>query len=392
MTAACRRDKAKVLMPENANIPLDDEDILDLTVVAEPGSQQTAPLDGPPEPGDPDADFGVDLDALLDSMGADAATPSPAPATPAVPESPASPVAAPIADQTPVDHKVDPDEEMALPEMSDIDSLLAELGAASPDAPPQAESAADEEMPPVAAEPAPSVPMAEFDGILAQARAAEAQKAEEEKAALAAAVAAPKPVAAPLGAPDADDGEDLDLNELDALLDDILAAAPEMSVPASEPPATAPTAAPDLEAAAETQFPDEAASSPLPADAAVIPVPDQALMPALAVDPAALSALESRLQKLEESVDILETEEIPEAMIDGLIDAKLGAKIEEILAENSPFIARIVKEIRAQIAEGTLEFSEQFTVNMEKMAAAAAAKVIREEIAGVLQEMEGGQE
>lgn len=383
-------------MPENANIPLDDEDILDLTVVAEPGSQQTAPLDGPPKAGSPDADFGADLDALLDSLGADAAThspqPSPAPATPAVPESPASPVAAPIADQTPVDHTVDPDEEMALPEMSDIDSLLAELGAEPPASPVAAEA---DEIPAVAAapaqQPASSVPMAEFDGILAQARAAEAQKAEEEEA-LAAATAAPEPVAAPQSAPHADDGEDLDLNELDALLDDILATAPEMSAPASQPPTAAPTTAPGLEAVTGDHLPDKAAASPLPADAAAIPVPDQALMPAPSVDPAALSALESRLQKLEESVDILETEEIPESMIDGLIDVKLGAKLEELLAENSPVITRIINEVRGQIAEGTLEFSEQFTVNLEKMAAAAAAKVIREEIAGALQEMEGGHE
>lgn len=392
MTAACRRNKAKVLMPENANIPLDDEDILDLTVVAEPGSQQTAPLDGPPEPSGPGADFGVDLDALLDSLGADAAEhspqPSPAPATPAVPESPASPIAAPIADQTPVDHTVDPDEEMALPEMSDIDSLLAELGAEPPASPVAAEA---DEIPAVAAapaqQPASSVPMAEFDGLLALAQAAEAQKAEEEEA-VAAPEAIPEPVAAPRGAPDADDGEDLDLNELDALLDDILATAPEMSAPASEPP----TAAPGLEAAAEVHGPGQAAASPLPADAAAIPVPDQALMPAPSVDPAALSALESRLQKLEESVEILETEELPESMIDGLIDVKLGAKLEELLAENSPVITRIVNEVRGQIAEGTLDFSEQFTVNLEKMAAAAAAKVIREEIAGALQEMEGGHE
>ncbi|SBW03396.1 putative Predicted protein [uncultured delta proteobacterium] len=484
-------------MSENANnIPLDDEDILDLTVVAEPG-KPAVKTDGPPEMGDSDGpvDFGADLDALLDSLGADGTV-----TAPAAKAATAKPVAAPIADQTPVDHTVDPDEEMAMPEMSDIDSLLAELGAeipavaeASAPAPEPkaaapmaefddllaqaqaaeaekakaeaaamaAEMMAGQAAPKAPAAPAPepkaAAPMAEFDDLLAQAQAAEAAKAKEEAAAMMAdmmadqaAPAAPKvsPVPNMVGmeeefaaarpaqdgpstaidaravltdfedVPDAvetagqaaaqtapnvvedsaaeyaaDPAEDaLDLNELDALLDDILATAPEMGSPAAKA-SPAPTPAPGAALAAQAAvMAAQAVSSPrMESVADVIPVPDQAIMPvsedvaALAervsrLEEADFAALNERLQRLEESVDVLESEEVSEAMMEGFINAKVGAKLESLFIPDSPVMERICEEIRARLAEG------YFNESLEKMAAAAAAKVIREEIAALMQE------
>ncbi len=424
-------------MPENDNsIPLDDEDILDLTVVAEPGKTPEAPKpDGPPEPGDSGADFGADLDALLDSLGVDGSAPAVAPpAAEAV-----SP--APIADQTPVDHKVDPNEELAMPEMLDIDSLLAELGAEVPaDAP---EAAPGPEAPPAKPpsaeeEPQAQAPMPEFDSILAQAQAAEARKAEEEAMAVAveampqAAEVAAEDVfpAAPAGeqapmpaeagqtppqsdvpgpaerygdqdaaldaareaAPAEDPEENIDLNELDALLDDILATAPEMSVAA--PAAAAPLENTAMETAAAAEVPPEAAEAPAPVAGApeVLPVPDQAIMP-VAEDVAALAArvrrleeaediaaLLTRVQRLEEAVDALEAGKMSETMVEGLIAAKLDAGIAAMFEPGSPVMDRIVTELMGRMAGGA------FNETLEKMAAAAAAKVIREEIAALMQE------
>lgn len=391
-------------MPQDANnIPLDDEDILDLTVVAEPGKQPDAAApkpDGPPEPGEGGSDFGADLDALLDSLSADGTvTPPAAPA----PAAPAEPKAAPIADQTPVAHKVDPNEEMAMPEMADIDSLLAELGAdipATPAAAPEPEPAPVE---PVAAEPA-AAPLPEFDSILAQAQAAEAQKAAEE-AAVAPAPAEPMPeapapepesvpepvaaVAEPVAAADptagADEADSLDLNELDALLDDILATAPEMSAPAQ--PAAAPAPAPVPEAMPEAPPAMEAEAVPeMPAPEAipvpdVIPVPDQALIPSSELDP----SLAAKIQRLEEAVEVLEEEKnnaITETMIEAMVEAKIAALFAPGSAVMDTIVAATLTALTAQ--DDGASHAEAFRENLERMAAAAAAKVIREEIAALM--------
>ncbi|MCC8194766.1 MAG: hypothetical protein LIP28_09005, partial [Deltaproteobacteria bacterium] len=183
--------------------------------------------------------------------------------------------------------------------------------------------------------------------------------------------AGPAPVieavaATPDGPPE--EGEEaLDLNELDALLDDILATAPEVSSPsAAETTEAAPPAA---ESPSGKDSPDGDA-------AVVIPVPDQAIMPASEE----LSALMERVRRLEESVDVLESGEMSESMIEGFIDAKLHAWTESLFEPGSPVMDRICNEIRGRFAEGDLSES------LEKMAAAAAAKVIREEIAGLMQE------
>lgn len=412
-------------MPQNpeSSIPLDDDDILDLTEVAEPGKG----ADGPPEPGNGGADFGADLDALLDSLAPDGTVS--APASPSSAAAPESPVAAPIKDQTPVAHQVDPNEEMAMPETSDIDSLLAELGADIP---------TDAFDPPAEEAPAPkaAAPVADFDNLLAQAQAAEAEKAAEEAAAPVAVAAEPEPAPEPVAAAqpvaaepepepvmeeapsasappapemEADDADSLDLNELDALLDDILATAPEMSVPAPAPaPAPAPT---PVEAAVEAageavaeepvavpaedpmempvEMPVEApvaAAPSLPEDDGlpdVIPVPEAALMPNDAPD----ASLEARIRRLEDAVEVLETEvnnQLSENMVDALIDAKIAA----LLAPGSAAVATIVDAVLAEVvapeAEG--ENAAIFREKLEKMAAAAAAKVIREEIAALMNE------
>ena len=391
-------------MPENANnIPLDDEDILDLTEVAEPGKK----FDGPPEPG---MDFGADLDALLDSLGMG----DDAPVPPAVQAAPPT-QAAPIADQTPVDHTIDPDEELAMPEMSDIDSLLTELGAIPP----------TPEKP--TASPA-SAPMPEFDSILAQAQAAEAAKAEEEAQAAAsipesvvdpfeaALMAEQKPAADPFEAaitpkapqpvaitiqstkgsvqtpdvPKATQAEDdIDLNELDALLDDILATAPEMSAPAASP-AAEPI---PVQKAADTPMPNTA--PPVPE---TIPVPDQAIMPVSegiaaladrvqrlkeaveAMEVLDLAGLAHKVQRLEEAVEVLGSQEISEPLIDGLIDTKLDTKFEALFEPDSLVMNKIMDAIKGRFANGA------FNEDLEKLAAAAAAKVIREEIAALMDE------
>ena len=397
-----RRNKARVLMSENAsNIPLDDEDILDLTVVAEPGKPVADRPDAFPDPDAPGEpmDFGADLDALLDSLGAGGSAPAAQ--------------AAPIADQTPVDHAVDPDEKMALPEMADIDSLLAELGVDVPnEAQPEpditeivqvAPNASVAPKAPVAAK-APSAPLSEFDTLLAQAQKAEAEKAGD--------------AAGDAGGPLEEGDTDLDLNELDALLDDILASAPETGTPPARTTPPAPVA----------DVPAVAAPAEQVEETPVIPVPEQALVPPppdFSADIAALldrverieeardlsllaqrvqaieatqessgdmpadapgdlsgdvSALTERVQRLEESVGILESNEMSESMVEGFIKTQLHATIEDIFTPGSLVMDRICGEIRRRLAEGDLSES------LEKMAAAAAAKVIREEIAGLMEE------
>jgi hypothetical protein len=380
-------------MPQNpeSSIPLDEDDILDLTEVADPGKGS----DGPPEPGSGGGlDFGADLDALLDSLAPDGTVSAPSAPSAGI-AAPESPVAAPIKDQTPVPHQVDPNEEMAMPETSDIDSLLAKIGA---DIPADTFTPLAEEVPVPKAEPAaaPKVaPIADFDNLLAQAQAAEAQKAAEE--ATAPVVAPPFPAveeapAAPAMEPaagpalEADDAESLDLNELDALLDDILATAPEMSAPAQN---AAPAPVAEISEPVEvlvSSVPSILATSRVPEDDGlpdVIPVPEVALMPNDMPD----SSLDARIRRLEDAVDVLETEvnnQLSENIVDALIDAKIAA----LLAPGSEVVAKIVAQVVAELtapgAEG--ENAAEFREKLEKMAAAAAARVIREEIAALMRE------
>jgi len=394
-------------MSENAsNIPLDYEDILDLTVVAEPGKPVTPKTDAFPdmgESGEP-VDFGADLDALLDSLGAGGSAPAAQ--------------AAPIADQTPVDHAVDPDEKMALPEMSDIDSLLAELGVDVPTEVQPEPDIADivQAVPnpsvvpesPVAAKMS-SAPLPEFDALLAQAQKAEAEKAEQ--------------VVDDMGVPTEEGGDDLDMNDLDALLDDLLSTAPESGIPPARTPSLAPVveapavAAPlaQIEDTLVIHVPEQALASPAAdfssdfsadfaalldrverlEDARELPLLMQRMqnieavqnatrdVPGTVSDTASdvdVSLLTERVQRLEESVGILESNTRSEPMVEGFINTKLHAAIEDVFTPGSLVMDRICGEIRRRLAEGDLNES------LEKMAAAAAAKVIREEIAGLMEE------
>ncbi|GHV51109.1 hypothetical protein FACS1894168_3060 [Deltaproteobacteria bacterium] len=417
-------------MSQNANnSPADDEEILDLTEVAEPGKPVDAIAQDATSLGaaDPKGDFGADLDALLDSLspGAPAVEAPNAPAVASPPETPfvpTKPVAAPIEDQVPANHPIDPHEAMGVPEMADIDALLAELGAAVPEdaaatpeavtadpsdtaaaptpdstvaqalpSPKAAEaaSAAVSAIPAVPASPA-GAPIADFEGILAQAQAADKQKAAEETAARIASVTptpAPaakaaqpvalsqpvippqpviqaQPVASSLpAAADAEEREALDLNELDALLDEIVAIAPKMKAPAESAPAPAPVSAPPAEEGEDDE---------------VIAVPDMALMPPFEPDPALLA----RLQRLEDAVEVLETvnnNQISDEMVQDMVEKKIAM----LLEPGHPLMEKIISSVIAvMMGEG----DDTFRVNLEKMSAAAAAKVIREEIAALMHE------
>lgn len=397
-----RRYKAKVLMSQksDSSIPLDDDDILDLTVVAAPGAGAGAS----PKPAIGESpDFGADLDALLDSLAPDGTVSAPSRAPQYKAAAPGSPVAAPIEDQTPVSHKVDPNEDMALPETSDIDSLLAELGADIPAEEPEPPAAA----PPAARTPASrpdatrpdaaSAPLPEFDAILAQAQAAEAKKAAEEAAVPAGPSAAAPPAAqhgtapqnaAPPAAPDSGAEESLDLNELDALLDDILAAAPEVSAPARSAEKV-PSAFSEVEAAPE-----------------IIAVPDAALAPAEEPD----AALAARILRLEEMAEALKAREDDTALADRVqrleqgiaaleagagnalseadAESLVAAKIAALLEPGSEAMEKITQAVLAELfaPEGEGKASGTFREKLEKTAAAAAAKVIREEIAAMMRE------
>ncbi len=88
----------------------DDDDIVELLEVVTPGK---AAKIGAGESGE--ADFSADLEAMLDEVSANEARKND--------KDPAFP------DPTPVDHTVDADEELAMPGLGDVDSLLKTLGA-----------------------------------------------------------------------------------------------------------------------------------------------------------------------------------------------------------------------------------------------------------------------
>ncbi len=96
--------------PLNAVVEEDDDDIVELLEVVTPGKAAKA---GAGESGE--ADFSADLEAMLDEVSAKEARKND--------KDPAFP------DPTPVDHTVDADEELDMPGLGDVDSLLKTLGA-----------------------------------------------------------------------------------------------------------------------------------------------------------------------------------------------------------------------------------------------------------------------
>lgn len=203
--------------PAAVSLP-DDEPPLPADFHAE--SVAPAP-EAPPAPSAQVPDFGADLDALLQNYDNPAASAEPAPVA-----APGGAVATPIANQAAGDRTVDPNEELDLPPLSDLDALLEELGIQDNGSPENATP-----------QGAPS-PGDDLDAVRSPGLASPAGR-------VAPAPSAPESVAL------ADD-DGIDLNELDALLDNVLASAPKQhSAPAAAPkPAQAEPAAPAPKAAA----------------------------------------------------------------------------------------------------------------------------------------------
>ncbi|MDR2050835.1 MAG: hypothetical protein LBQ63_03585 [Deltaproteobacteria bacterium] len=241
-----------------------DEDILELTEVVKPGDPESGELPGvavapeagsaplrnaPPAEGqsrDLEPDFGAELDAMLRkgktapsapvSAGFDVPSPpepAPRPAPAGAPEPPpllqageGAPevVAVPIANPTATDHEVNPNEEINLSPLSDLDNLLNELGVKEQKTQASRPSAASPAAPfPAAAFPAP------------HASPAQASPGPQT---------VPPPGAPPQAAP----AEDLDLAVLAAGVAAAKAAAnsPSAPPPVSVPPASAPPSPPPV--------------------------------------------------------------------------------------------------------------------------------------------------
>ncbi len=474
-------------MPNTA--PPADDDILELTDVVAPGNPlpKEAPKAQASPVGDPSlgADFGADLDALLDSLGAESQVAAPAP------QSGQTPIPAPIADPTLADHTVDPNEELKLPELSDIDLLLQELGvseAAAPAAAPAAPAPAKaqpvlddlpDDLAAMISEAAPKAPPAEAKAVAAAPQPAAAQPVPDDlpddlaamiseaapKAAPAITIAAappPKPAspsaldglpddlaamineAAPKAAPEpapepeaASGNDGIDLNELDALLDDMLATAPSPGpAPAENGAAAAPrpepqaAPAPAMEPEPISAAPESAASGVMAAalaarldalekeledlrterEAALQAVPQAEPQPAQdAPDldalleekliPIAASSSETatRLDALEKDLgDLRAAQEsavqaAPQTEEDAPdLEALLEEKLAALTAPGSPLMETLAASVTERVLAAFAATEEQedapLRQALDKSAAAAAAKVIREEIAALLQE------
>ena len=168
--------KDDISKPRKAQAPtlaIDDADdeVIDLLEVVKPGRKVKQDADND------DRDFGADLDAMLDGLSEAGENSS----SPHISDEPA-----PFPDPTPVDHKVDHNETLDLPGMDDLDGL--DLEDRDPDLP----------------ETAVSKPAQQFQPEADQA-------------------ITPSPVN---GEAPASRFDEVDLNELDALLDDMLATAP----------------------------------------------------------------------------------------------------------------------------------------------------------------------
>lgn len=178
--------------------------------------------------------------------------------------------------------------------------------------------------------------------------------------------------------------EEVDLNELDALLDDMLAAAP-ASGPATPPAVALP--APGR--------PD--------ADPAVVAFPPEALADALAgfqSMAADLAALRDEMEDLRHAIDDAPAAQTMQTMLDSQASALAAqaARLEDIeltlaarAGEEQSAVARVQElegaltkvEDRLTALEGQLA---DMTANLDTMAAEAAARVIREEIAALMAE------
>ncbi|MDR3074247.1 MAG: hypothetical protein LBV01_05945, partial [Deltaproteobacteria bacterium] len=121
----------------------------------------------------------------------------------------------------------------------------------------------------------------------------------------------------------------------------------------------------------------------------IIAVPDQALMPFYEPDP----SLMARIQNLEEAVKSLETADsgpapVPEDAVESAVEPLVRARLDALLEPGSPFMENVVAAALAGLSAKLSGDGEDpaFRERLEKMAAAAAAKVIREEIAALMSE------
>jgi len=338
-----------------------DDDVVDLLEVVTPGKTV-------PKASDADEDFSADLESMLDTLSQ------------AEQAKAAADGVQPFPDPTPVDHAVDAHESLDMPGMDDFDHILSTLGAPPP---PSDASLLDEQdapdmfpaapMPDLDAvpvvSPIPATTPVDLDGLPPGIDTA-APPEEPDTAAAGIAPEAPDMDHAPVTEPDVekdtlspppeqaaedilaedfpdapapDEGEpdstsgqrpdsfgEVDLNELDALLDDMLATAP----------ASGPASAPEPEAAAA---PAVSAGPTVSAASAVSGGPGEA---ASAPDPAS-----SRL------------------------DVETARKMEDMELTLHNLGNRITALENRQ---------NELHANIDKLAAEAAAKIIREELAALL--------
>jgi hypothetical protein len=232
------------------------------------------PAASPERPGpgadEDDAGMDADIDALLNSIGdlpdtpEPAPRPAPAPAAPAAPKAPAAPTdaeEAPSMSAKPVSstpsaitgRPVDPDEELRMPDMTDVDALLGDLGAPS---------AADL----TSGGSGSSMGDDDIDDLIAGLDA----KAPPVAPAAPAAPVAPVTPVAPQKPADL-----VDVADLDALLEDMLGPGSKAAAPAPEPaPEPAPAPVSDAPATPDEPDPFEAALAASAAQPSVAP-PDE---------------------------------------------------------------------------------------------------------------------
>ncbi|MDR2891743.1 MAG: hypothetical protein LBV80_01465 [Deltaproteobacteria bacterium] len=423
-----------------------DDDIMDLTEVVKPG-QKTEAAATP--------DFGSDLDALLQGLD-NGATGKVAPQN--------GPDLASFGTKPSDGHVVNPNEDIELPALSDLDALLAELGVentpkatAKPVSPEPdfddldaasyrsgEEAAAPQPAQPAPAGPAPAAPI--------QAQAAPAQAPVAPKPApvppvQAQAASAQTPIAPAAAAPAASPTGGIDLGELDAMLDKVLLAAPRRpardsaaktaddsagdtpvnqaaqpaapvspAAPAAPIPSVAP-AAPDedddileleLSAVEPGSLPQPPVAAPTPdAPAPAAPVIDEfeAAASAAAIQPTAPAQPADPFEAAQAAAPVPpaapvqatapvqpvvaqiapEPDEALATHMDAQPDAP-GVKADE--SASSDFEVEL-EALRTQVGELQTELAslragfESLQANLEKSAAQAAAKVIREELAAL---------
>ena len=374
---------------------MSDDDIIDLIEIVKPGKEEGAPAVAE------EHNFGADLDAILLDDLVSKTTPAAAPLVNKI-------VAAPIANPTKTEHMVNPDEELELPPLSDLDALLEELGVQDSGADQGASSASRQ-----SAAAAPSAPssfssstvLEDFDETIAPAAASKPVSKAPQVAAqrpVSQAAAGPSPLTTapasksapsqPVSTPSAPGGgprivvssgatpkaarlvvppshpavskavpvpsEGVDMNELDTLLDSVLASAP-------------------VVAPREGSVPEAVAPAPIAS-----PTANGAVITGLQAEVAALKA---------ENADLREQMGKLAATASEAVIAGLRKEMAELKVANAGLREQMDK-LSAVVAAGVTgaeveAFKAEFTdlrENMDKLAATAAAKVIREEIAALI--------